>query len=93
MISLHASPRIQESVLNLTEDDFSDHPSIAAIKSKSYLLDFTFTIFNTEVITNNLSKMNGKKSTDHDGISPKSLKLSAAALAAPLVTMFHYCIL
>ena len=93
MISLHASPRIQESVLNLTEDDFSDHPSIAAKKSKSYLLDFTFTIFNTEVITNNLSKMNGKKSTDHDGISPKILKLSAAALAAPLVTIFNYCIL
>ena len=88
-----ASPRIQESVLNLTEYDLSDHPSIAAIKNKTYLPDFAFTIFNTEVITNNLSKMNGKKSTDHYGISPNILKLSDAAMAAPLATMFNYCIL
>ena len=85
-----ASPRIQESVLNLTEQDFSDHPSLAAIKNKSYLLDFTFMEINMEVITDNLLKMNAKKSTGYDGLSPKILKLSAAALAAPLTTPLNY---
>ena len=36
--------------------------------------------------------MNAKKSTGHDGLSPTILKLSAAALAAPLTTLFNYCI-
>jgi len=36
--------------------------------------------------------MNVKKSTGRDGLSPKILKLSAAALAAPLTTLFNYCI-
>ena len=45
---------------------------------------------NTEVITDNLLKMNAKKSTGHDGLSPKILKLSAAALAAPLTTPLNY---
>ena len=76
-----ASPRIQESVLNLTEEDFSDHPSIATIKNKSYLLDFTFMEIKTEVIIDNLLKLNPKKATGHDGLSPKILKLSTAALA------------
>jgi len=36
------NPRIQDSALSLTEENFGDHPSIAAIKSKSYKLDFAF---------------------------------------------------
>ena len=36
------SPRIQESVLNLPEESFSDYPSIAAIKNKSCLLDLAY---------------------------------------------------
>ena len=40
----------------------------------------------------NLFKMNANKSTGHDGLSPKILKLSAAALAAPLTTLFNHCI-
>ena len=87
-----ASPRIQESVLNLTEEDFSDHPSIATIKNKSYLLDFTFTEIKMEVIIDNLLKLNPKKATGHDGLSPKILKLSTAALATPLTNLFNYCI-
>ena len=45
-----------------------------------------------EVITENLFKMNAKKSTGHNGLSLRILKLSAAALAAPLTTLFNYCI-
>ena len=87
-----ASPRIQESVLNLTEEDFSDHPSIATIKNTSYLLDFTFMEIKTEVKIENLLKLNSKKATGHDGLSPKILKLSTAALATPLTNLFNYCI-
>lgn len=45
-----------------------------------------------EVITENLFKMNAKKSTGHNGLSLRILKLSAAPLAAPLTTLFNYCI-
>ena len=39
-----------------------------------------------------LSKIEVKKSTGHDGISPKILKLSTPSLAGPLTTLFNYCI-
>ena len=81
-----ASPRIQEAASNLTEEDFSDHPSIAAIKNNSYLLEFTFMEIKTDVITDNLLELNAKKATRHDGLSPKILKLSAAA-----VSNFAHC--
>ena len=87
-----ASPRIQESVLNLTKKDFSDYPSIATGKNKSCLLDFTFMEIKTEIITENLLKLNPKKATGHDVLSPKILKLSTAALATPLTNLFNYCI-
>lgn len=83
-----ASQRIHESVLNLTEEDFSDHPSISTIKNKSYLLDFTFIEIKTEVLIEYLLKLNPKKATGHDGLSPKILKLSTAALATPLTNLF-----
>ena len=65
---------------------------IAAIKNRSYLLDLTFTEINTEVITDNFLTLNAKKATGRDGLSPMILKLSAAALATPLTTLFNYCI-
>ena len=42
------NPRIQESVLSLTEDDFDNHPSITTIWSKWYQLDFAFMEITTE---------------------------------------------
>ena len=45
-----------------------------------------------EVIIDNLLKLNPKKATGHDGLSPKILKLSTAALATPLTNLFNYCI-
>ena len=69
-----------------------DHPSIATIKNKSHLLDFTFMEIKTEIITENLLKLNPKKATGHECLSPKILKLSTAALATPLTNLFNYCI-
>ena len=48
----------------------------------------------TEVVIDNLLiyKLNAKKATGHDGLSPKILKLSAAVLATPLTNLFNYCI-
>ena len=57
-----------------------------------YLLDFTFMEIKTEVIIDNLLKLNPKTATGHDGLSPKILKLSTAALATPLTNLFNYCI-
>ena len=39
LIDFFASPRIQESFFNPTEEDFTDHCSIAVIMNKSYLLE------------------------------------------------------
>ena len=87
-----ANPRIPESVLNLSEEVFADHPSIATIKSKFNPLNFSFAEINSETMTAYLSKLEVKKSTGHDGISPKILKLSTPSLAGPLTTLFNYCI-
>ena len=87
-----ANPRIQESVLNLSEDDFTDHPSIVTIKSKHNPLNFSFTEINSETMIAYLSKIEAKKSTGHDGLSPKILKLSTPSLVDPLTTLFNYCI-
>ena len=86
------NPRIPESVLNLSEEDFIDHPSIATIKSELNPLNFSFTEINSETTTAYLSKIEVKKSTGHDGLSPKILKLSTPSLADPLTTLFNYCI-
>ena len=85
------NPRIPESVLNLSEEDLIDHPSIATIKSELNLLNFSFTEINLETTTAYLSKIEVKKSTGHDG-PPKILKLSTPSLADPLTTLFNYCI-
>ena len=86
------NPRILESVLNLSKEDFIDHPSIATIKSELNPLNFSFTEINSETTTAYLSKIEVKKSTGHDGLSPKILKLSTPSLADPLTTLFNYCI-
>ena len=83
------NPRIPESVLNLSEEDFIDHPSIATIKSELNPLNFSFTEINSETTTAYLSKIEVKKSTGHDGLSPKILKLSTPSLADPLTTLFN----
>ena len=47
---------------------------------------------NTECFSESLLKSNPKKAPGHDGLSPKILKLSTAALATPLTNLFNYCI-
>jgi len=86
------NPRIQESALNSTEDDFNNHPSITTIRSKSYQLDFAFMEITTETVKDYLLKINAKKSTGPDGFSPKIIKLSAPAIASPLTNLFNHCI-
>ena len=45
------NPRIQESALSLTEDDFDNHASITTISSKWCQLDFAFMEITTETLT------------------------------------------
>ena len=51
-----------------------------------------FTEINSETMIAYLSKIEAKKSTGHDGLSPKILKLSTPSLVDPLTTLFNYCI-
>lgn len=87
-----SQPRICNSALQLSEEDFGDHHSITTIKNKSYQLDFTFMETNVETVTDFLLKLNTKKATGPDGFSPKLLKLSAPAIATPLTSLFNFCI-
>ena len=57
------SPRIQESALELSEEDFRDHHSITVIENKSHQLDFAFKEIDVETITDYLLNLNIKKAT------------------------------
>ena len=86
------SPVVNEHVLSLSEDDFINHTSVVAISNRSFDLDFSFKQISTELITNLLLNLNVKKSSGPDGLSPKLLKISAPAIAAPIAKLFNFCI-
>lgn len=87
------NPKIQDSALGFTEEDFKDRPSIAAVKSKPFYLNFALEEIKMLTITDHILKMNAKKSTGPDRLLLKVLKVSATAVASPLISLFNYCIL
>ena len=90
--SYFMNPVVSKSVLNYSEDDFSDHPSIVAIRKQAINLEFSFEPVNCEYIAELLNKLTVKKSCGPDGIPPKLLKISTPAIAAPLTNLFNFYI-
>ena len=62
------------------------------IFSQGANLNFSFTVINSEYLTELLLTLDEKKSCGPDGISPKILKISTPAIAIPLTKLFNYCI-
>lgn len=74
-------------------EDFQDHPSVAAIANNIK----TKQQYDIEPISNvhverALEKLNERKATGYDGISPKIMKIGAAQLSSPLAILFNSCI-
>jgi hypothetical protein len=86
------TPSVEETILNLTEQDFENHVSVRAIKEQCHDLYFSFQQINMELVSNLLLNLNEKKASGPDGYQPKLLKASAPAIALPLTNLFNYCI-
>ncbi|CAB4015622.1 Hypothetical predicted protein, partial [Paramuricea clavata] len=86
------TPSVEETILNLTEQDFENHISVRAIKEQCHDLYFSFQQINMELVSNLLLNLNEKKASGPDGYQPKLLKASAPAIALPLTNLFNYCI-
>ena len=74
-------------------EDFQDHPSVAAIANNIK----TKQQYDIEPISNAhveraLEKLNERKATGYDGISPKIMKIGAAQLSSPLAILFNSCV-
>ena len=87
-----STPTITQDILDLPEEDFNNHTSVSLIRSQAFNLDFSFMPVNIEYVTKLLTTLDVKKSHGPDKLSPKLLKISTPALAAPLTKLLNFCI-
>ncbi|CAB4028531.1 Hypothetical predicted protein, partial [Paramuricea clavata] len=87
-----SKPVVEDSILNMSEQDFMNHMSVKSITNRCYDFDFSFQQVNTVYITDLLTNLNERKSTGPDGIPPKLLRISASVIAEPFANLFNYCI-
>lgn len=84
---------IDERLLQLSVDDFMNHPSVSAIRNSAQKLDFSFEPVSVPHVAESLVNLNTRKSASPDGLSPKLLKLSVPVIAVPLTKPFNRCII
>ena len=87
------TPSIDECLLQLSVDDFMNHPSVLTIKNSAQKLDFSFEPVSISRVAESLANLNIRKSAGPDGLSPKLLKLSVPVIAGPLTKLFNRCII
>ena len=75
-----------------TSASFENHPSIQAIVNQNLNSCFNFTEVDATYVTKLLSKINVKKSTGYDNISPRLLKMSSSKIAEPLTDLINMSI-
>lgn len=72
---------------------YANHPNVKAIsayrETSGIINDFTFTHVSTEDVRKQLLKLNIKKSTGYDGLSPKLMKIAADALVPQMTKMIN----
>ena len=78
--------------MDLSLEDFSNHPSITSISSQNFNLAFSFQPVSVEYIGKLLSELRINKSCGPDNIPPKILKLSVPTIKEPLTKLINYCI-
>ena len=74
--------------------DFTNYPSVQAIKSKMEDTSETFELqpVNRMQVRSALESLDANKATGHDGIPAKILKAGAQELSLPLTKLFYSCI-
>ena len=77
---------LSQDALDLSLEEFSNHPSITSISLQNFNLAFSFQPVSAEYIGKLLSELIS------DNIPPKMLKLSVSTIKEPLTKLIKYCI-
>ena len=73
-------------------EDFQDHPSVAAIANNiRNKQQYDIEPISNAHVERTLEKLNERKATGYDGISPKIMKIGAAQLSSLLAILFYSC--
>ena len=75
------------------ETDYTDHPSIKAIRYRRFSSEFDYSPVSTSHIYNILDHLNPRKAVGVDGISPRILRLGSPVLAEKVTKLINFCIL
>ena len=86
-----STPVTEDSVIERTIQEFESHPSVALIRGKHDDLAFSFEHVSLSYVADILVRLDAKKCTGPDGLSPKILRIAASGIAAPLTKLFNYC--
>ena len=74
-------------------EDFQDHPSVAAIANNiRNKQQYDIEPVSNAHVERTLAKLNERKATGYDGISPNIMKIGAAQLSSSLAILFNSCI-
>ena len=78
----------------LTEDDLTSHPSLTNIcnANKSNHKNFCFQPLSINSAQSALEKLNVRKASGYDSISPRMLRLASSGIADSLTKLFNECI-
>ena len=87
-----STPALSQDALDLSLEEFSNHPSITSISLQNFNLAFSFQPVSAEYIGKLLSELKINKSCGPDNIPPKILKLSVSTIKEPLTKLINYCI-
>ena len=87
-----ATPTLPQDALDVSTEDFSNHPSVTSISLQNFNLAFSFQPVSAEYIGKLLSELKINKSCGPDNIPHKILKLSVSTIKEPLTKLINYCI-
>jgi hypothetical protein len=82
------------NVNSLTEEDLSSHPSLRNIynENKSNNSNFCFQQLSINSVQSVLEKLNVRKASGYDSITPRLLRLASSGIADSLTRLYNECI-
>ena len=88
----HSAPLTDSESIHDIVSQFENHSSILSIKEKNCDTCFNFSAVTCDQVSKLLSKVNVKKSTGCDKITPRLFKLSSPVLCEPLTNLINLSI-
>ena len=76
-----------------SETDYTDHPSIKAIRYRRFSSEFDYSPVSTSHIYNILDHLNPRRAVGVNGISPRILRLGSPVLTEEVTKLINFCIL